>query len=325
MTFDRVLGQEPAITALTRALRSGRVHHAYRFEGPAGVGKELAAFAFAQSLLCDGGGPIGCGQCKACERAGSLSAEPPMVPRHPDLLLLARGLYPPALLGLSQPEVAGIGIEQVRRIVLARVGYPPHEGRAVVCIIRDADELTNQAANALLKTIEEPGEHMFFVLVTSRPDRLPDTIRSRTLAVRFGPLPEPVVSSILERSGAPTEAAALAEGSASLALELADPEQMAARRDFADAVLRAVAASDLAAALDLLETRSLVRDRLREQLAFLAQTFAQRGRQSVGSHPALSELAARQHRVVLGAMRSLDRFGQPALVLEAMVTRLRRG
>ena len=324
MVFERVLGQQPAVAALMRALRSGRVHQAYRFEGPPGVGKELAAFAFAQSLLCDGGGPIGCGQCRACEQAVSLSAQPPVVPQHPDLLLLARGLYPPALLGMSQPEAAGIGIEQVRRVVLARVGYPPHEGRAVVCIIRDADELTNQAANALLKTIEEPGEHMFFVLVTSRPDRLPDTVRSRTLAVRFGPLPEQVVSSILERNGVPTEAAAVAEGSASLALELADPEQMAVRQDFADAVLRAVGASDLAAALDLVETRSLVRERVREQLAFLAQTFAQRSRQAVRTQSGLSELAARQHRVVLGAMRSLDRFGQPALVLEAMVTRLRR-
>jgi DNA polymerase-3 subunit delta' len=324
MIFDRVLGQQPAVTVLTRTLRSGRVHHAYRFEGPAGVGKELAAFAFAQSLLCDRGAPIGCGQCRSCERAVSLSPEPPAVPQHPDLVLMARGLYPPALLGMSQPEVAGIGIEQVRRLVLARVGYPPHEGRAVVCIIRDADDLTNQAANALLKTIEEPGERMFFVLVTSRPDRLPDTIRSRTLAVRFGPLSDEVVSSILERNGAPTAAAAVAEGSASLALELADPEQMAARQDFADAVLRAVAASDLAAALDLLETRSLVRDRLREQLAFLAQTFAQGSRQAARTQPGRSELAARQHRIVLGAIRSLDRFGQPALVLEAMVTRLRR-
>jgi DNA polymerase-3 subunit delta' len=324
MIFDKILGQEPAVTALTRALQSGRVHHAYRFEGPAGVGKELTALAFAQSLVCDRGGPIGCGQCRACERTVSFGQEAPVVPQHPDVLLLARGLYPPALLGMSQPEAAGIGIEQVRRIVLARAGYPPHEGRAVVCIVRDADELTNQAANALLKTIEEPGDRMFFVLITSRPDRLLDTIRSRTLAVRFRHLAEHVVASILERHGAPAEAAAVAEGSASLALELADPELMAARQDFASAVLRAVAASDLAAALDLLETRSLVRERVREQLAFLAQTFAQRSRQGVRAEPYRSEVAARQHRIVLGAIRNLDRFGQPALVLEAMVTRLRR-
>lgn len=324
MIFDKILGQEPAISALTRALQSGRVHHAYRFEGPPGVGKELAAFAFAQSLVCDRGGPLGCGQCRACKRAVCFNSEPPVVPQHPDVLLLARGLYPPALLGMSQPEVAGIGIEQVRRIVLARGGFAPHEGRAVVCIVRDADELTNQAANALLKTIEEPGDRMFFVLVTSRPDRLPDTIRSRTLAVRFKHLPEAVLADILERNGAPAEVAAAAEGSASLALELADPEQMAARQDFASAVLRAVTASDLAAALELLETRSLVRERVREQLAFLAQTFAQQSRQAARAEPRRSEVAARQHRIVLRAIRNLDRFGQPALVLEAMVTRLRR-
>ncbi|HEV8550435.1 MAG TPA: DNA polymerase III subunit delta', partial [Polyangiaceae bacterium] len=185
--FADVLGQEPAVRTLERALAAGKVHHAYRFEGPAGVGKELLAFALAQTLVCERGGAAACGQCSACRRAVSLSGEEPRVPLHPDVVLLGRGLYR-SVLGSGASEATGISVEQVRRIVLARVGFPPHEGRALVFIVRDADEITVQAANALLKTLEEPHARTHFILLTSRPSRLLDTIRSRSLPVRFAPL-----------------------------------------------------------------------------------------------------------------------------------------
>ena len=72
MSFDEIWGQEPAIQTLKRALESGRVHHAYRFEGPPGVGKEMAARRFARALVCERGG-LGCGECSACRRAMTLS------------------------------------------------------------------------------------------------------------------------------------------------------------------------------------------------------------------------------------------------------------
>lgn len=324
MTFSSILGQEPAISALERALRSGRVHHAYRFEGPRGVGKELAAFALAQALVCETGDPVGCGTCRACRRAVTLSSEEPRVPLHPDVLLLGRGVYPPALLGTTHAEASTIGIEQIRRIVLSRAGYPPHEGRAVVTIIRDADELSLQAANALLKTIEEPGDRMYYVLLTSRPNQLPDTVRSRTLAVRFGPLPDTVLLELLQRHDVPASVAGLAQGSISLALELGDPERMQEREAFAETVLEAMAAKDLAAALEALDSRSLDRNTLREKLGFLAYRIAERAKAALGTDPEEAERAAHRFSVVLQSVRELDRFGQPALVLEAMMTRLRR-
>src|SRR6187402_2180290 len=183
--FSHILGQDPAVQTLTRALDSGHVHHAYRFEGPAGVGKELAAFALAQALVCEAAGARACEQCSACQRALRISEEEPHVPTHPDVILLQRGLYRGRL---TANEATGISIEQVRRMVLERIGYRPHEGRARVFIVRDADELTVSAANALLKTLEEPGSSTHFVLLTSRPNRLLDTIRSRTLPVRFSAL-----------------------------------------------------------------------------------------------------------------------------------------
>src|SRR5258706_8027805 len=116
MTFAEVLGQEPAVTTLTRALASDKVHHAYRFEGPPGVGKALAAFALARALLCEAplAGGLACGACGACKRSSTFGDEP-AIPRHPDLLLVERGLYR-SVLGAA--EASGISIEQVRKIVL---------------------------------------------------------------------------------------------------------------------------------------------------------------------------------------------------------------
>ena len=114
MPFSSVLGQASAVATLTAALRRGHAHHAYRFEGPDGTGKELCAFALAQALVCVGGDPLGCGRCDACRRAIELSTEPPCVPKHPDVTLVERGLYPPETIGKSTPEKADISVYQVR-------------------------------------------------------------------------------------------------------------------------------------------------------------------------------------------------------------------
>jgi DNA polymerase III subunit delta' len=321
--FSDILGQEPALKTLRQALASGRVHHAYRFEGPPGVGKELAAFALAQALVCERGQGEGCGACSACRRALTLSEEPPEVPLHPDVVLLERGLYR-SVLGSGAAEATGIGIEQVRRVVLMRAGFPPHEGRALVFIVRDADEITPQAANALLKTLEEPHARTHFVLLTSRPSRLLDTIRSRSLPVRFAPLSDAIVGELLRARGADPSVAPLAQGSMSLALELADPDAKAEREAFVAAALEAVTAPDLGEGLKLAESQKKDRDGLRSQLAFFAQALAVEARAVVGRDAAAADRRARQYGVVLDALGEVEKNVQPALALEAMVVRLRR-
>jgi DNA polymerase III subunit delta' len=322
VAFSNVQGQTAAIATLERALASGRVHHAYRFEGPPGVGKELAAFALAQALVCERGS--GCGACSACHRAVTLSGDEPRVPLHPDVVLLGRGLYR-GLLGSNSSEATGISVEQVRRIVLSRAGFPPHEGRALVFIVRDADEITPQAANALLKTLEEPHDRTHFVLLTSRPSRLIDTIRSRTLPVRFAPLSDRVVRALLEARGLDGSVAPLAQGSASLALELADPDEKRERDAFADAAFAALVASDLAPALKLAEGQKKGRDALKAQLAFFAQALAADAQSAVAGDPTRALTRAVQHRGVLEAIVDVERNVQPALALEAMFVRLRAG
>ena len=322
VSFADVLGQEAAVSTLERALAVGRVHHAYRFEGPPGVGKELAAFALGQTLVCEAGGLAACGRCGACHRAVTLSSDDPRVPLHPDVVLLGRGLYR-GLLGSNSSEATGISVEQVRRIVLSRVGFPPHEGRALVFIVREADEITVQAANALLKTLEEPHERTHFVLLTSRPSRLLDTIRSRSLPVRFGPLSDSIVAGILERRGLDPAVAPLAQGSAALALELADPEAREERDAFVSSALAALSAPDLAPSLKLAEGQKGDRDGLKASLAFFAQAIAGEARRFVATNPEDALRRAMQHRTILEAMRDVERNVQPALALEAMFVRLR--
>lgn len=319
MPFSELLGQDTAKATLLRALESGRVHHAYRFEGPEGVGKELAAFSLAQALVCERG-PLACGECSACERAVTLSDEEPSVPRHPDVILVQRGLYK-GVIGAG--EAAGISIEQIRRVVLDRAGFPPHEARNLVFIVRDAEELTPQAANALLKTLEEPTPRTYFVLLTSRPRRLLDTIRSRTLPVRFGPLPESVLRKILKDRGLDENVAPFAQGSAALALLVAEPERQKEREAFVASAFEALDAKDLVLALKFAEGHRGERRELSELLGYFAQELAGRAKQVVSSEPERALRLAERHRVVLEALTELEKNVQPALVLEAMMVRLR--
>jgi DNA polymerase III subunit delta' len=318
--FSHILGQEPALQILKRALETGHVHHAYRFEGPAGVGKEMAAMALAQALVCEVGDAQACGECGACLRAVRISEEEPRVPAHPDVILLGRGLYRGRI---SANEATGISIEQVRRIVLERIGYRPHEGRARTFIVRDADEFTVSAANALLKTLEEPGPNTYFILLTSRPNRLLDTIRSRTLPVRFSPLSDELVARILEEKGLDPKAALVAQGSVALALELASDDALKERDDFVAAAHAAISARDLAPTLKFAEVKR-EREALRSLLGYFAQSLAIGGRQQVRLRLDEAERSAACHRVVLSAMQDVERNVSPPLALEAMISRLRQ-
>lgn len=325
MGFEHILGQPAALEALKRTLLSDHVGQAYRFEGPAGVGKELTAFAFARALLCEGPKErLGCDQCTACRRALTPAEDAPHLTQHPDLIVVGRGVYTPAQLGTTRSETTGISVEQIRRVVLPRLGYPPHEGRAVVFLVREAHELTLSAANALLKSLEEPPASTHFILVTSQPNQLLDTIRSRTLAVRFGPLPEAVVRNILQQHGHPERVAAQAQGNAELALSLAEPQLFEQREHFIKACFEALRAPDLAIALRSLGSVPTDRTELKQSLRFLAQELAERAKANLDTDPRAALELAQGHQIVLESMGNLDKNAQPTLLLEAMLARLRR-
>jgi DNA polymerase-3 subunit delta' len=324
VTLREVRGQSAAVETLTRALETGRAHHAYRFEGPDGVGKELAAMGFAQALLCAGGDPLGCGRCSACERAVTLRDG---IPAHPDLVVVERGLYSAEVLGRESREGKEISVDQVRKIILAQASFSPHEGRARVFLVRRADELSTSAANALLKTLEEPRPKTHFILVTARPNRLLTTIRSRTMPVRFGPLPSAVVRDVLTRRGvAPDvmdEVVELAGGSASAALELSDESLTAARRSFVESVLASVRAPGLADGVLLGESSDKDREVLRGQLEGLAAHFASRARKLAAAAPNRAAREARAYELTSQAMTHLEGNASTNLTIIELVDGLR--
>jgi DNA polymerase-3 subunit delta' len=326
--LETVLAQPTALETLERALATGRVHHAYLFDGPAGVGKERAAFGLAQALLCETPreGGRACGECSACRR--SVVREGEKRPIHPDVVVIERGLYDKVMLGRRTDETRDISIDQIRVLVLARAAFAPHEGRAKVFIVRRAEELSIGAANALLKTLEEPGQKTHFILMSSEAGGLLATIRSRTQRVRFGALPDDVVTKLLvdrgEDPARAVETARLAGGSMATATALIDPEESAGREAFVAKALAAITAPTLGPALELAEkAKGAKREGVARQIEALAAAIAQRERVRVTDGTSENDNAPALFGFALAAIRQLDSNAQPQLVVEAMLARMR--
>jgi len=207
--FDELAGQEAVVRQLKDALAGGMTH-AWLFTGPPGSGRSVAARAFAAALLCPFGG---CGECPSCiqVRAGT----------HADLRLV-------------RPEGLSYGVRQTRDLVLRAAGAPAG-GRWLVVLFEDADRCTEQAANALLKAIEEPAPRTVWLLCAPSAEDLATTIRSRCRVMTLRvPSSEAVASVLTERDGIDParalEAARAAQGHIGRARRLASDQDAAARR-----------------------------------------------------------------------------------------------
>jgi len=220
MPLTDLLGQDRTVAILAGLLKNRTVAHAYLFSGEDGVGKTLAAGEFARALLCVEGGSDACGVCAACQRA-------------------AAGIHPD-LHRITAPE-RQIRIDQVREIE-ERLSIRSFEGGYKVVVVEAADTMNPAAANAFLKTLEEPPPMSVLILVSARPDLLPDTIRSRTQRIRFYPLPR---AEVLERTRAVfPESAALRTGLADGRLAVAlDPDLETRRDGFIDSFDRMIRGS----------------------------------------------------------------------------------
>jgi DNA polymerase-3 subunit delta' len=329
--LSSVLAQETSVATLRRALASDRVHHAYLFDGPDGVGKELAAFGLAQALVCEQRGVSlpkddACGSCSACLRA--IPKPETRRPVHPDVIVLERGLYDPGAIGRRTQESQEISIDQVRTLVLARAAFAPHEGRAKVFLVRRADELSTSAANALLKTLEEPNNRTHFILMSAQPDSLLSTIRSRTQRVRFAALPDAIVTKLLTARGVDAfraqEIARLSGGSMSAAVGLADEEESAARERFVAQAFAAVAAPTMTLALELAEGAKKEKGELAARLAAFATALAVRaGATAENDGGREADAAVLRYQLALNAMRQLEGNASAQLVVESMMVRMR--
>ncbi len=179
----QVVGQDRAVSILQRGLEGGTLAHAYMLVGPAHVGKMTLALNLAQALNCESPEPP-CGQCPSCQKVAAGS--------HADVQVI----------GLAQngeaAEAKLISIDQVRDMQHS-ASLPPFEGKYKVFIIEDAELLSIEAANCLLKTLEEPVAKMAFLLLTTNEKLLPETVVSRCQRLELMPLPAPQMEEALQK------------------------------------------------------------------------------------------------------------------------------
>ncbi|TES81600.1 MAG: AAA family ATPase [Dehalococcoidia bacterium] len=218
----QLVGQDRAVTLLQRNLERGSVAHAYLLVGPPHVGKMTLALELAQALNCEAAEPP-CGECDPCRKVAS--------GKHADVQVIGLDTG-----GNSNDKPrAEISIDQVREMQHSS-SLPPFEGRHKVFIIDGAELMSNEAANCLLKTLEEPSEGVIFILLTANDSVLPDTVVSRCQRLELRPLPTSQVETTLSErrslESAKTELLSrLCHGRLGWALTAADDDGLLQRRD----------------------------------------------------------------------------------------------
>ena len=198
MAFKNIIGQDKAVRILSRTIQRGRIPSSYLFAGESGIGKKLTAINLAKTLNClnlpaspvtsggeedgsspdnegHGGAVDACDTCDSCKKIDKGI--------HPDFLLIT-------------PESGQIRIEEIRKID-DTLSLKAFEGRYKIVIVDDADTMNQYAANAFLKTLEEPPGNSLIILIASKPDRLPDTIRSRCSRINFTPLSQDACGTVI--------------------------------------------------------------------------------------------------------------------------------
>lgn len=321
--FRNIQGQDAALRILSRALREGKLASAYLFEGPSGVGKERAAVALAREVISEGDREI----AERIDRGA-----------HPDLRIFRP----------REDGARNLPVETFREEILPIVQFAPFEARSTFLIFPDADlsfpEHHPEAANAFLKTLEEPPRAVHFILLASRPDRLLDTTRSRCQRVRFAPLENRVLHDLLLREKITDEsirssAIALAGGRADRALELARGSRVEDLFELAVSIDRAAAERkpgtrlDRADALRAAEDPQLALEALAIFYRDLVQLLAARDPVALAFSHREAELrvrareldierAAEAESIVRKSIHNLERGANTQIALEALIFEL---
>ena len=213
--FKDIIGHEQVIHHMQNAIRQKKFSHAYLLCGEAGSGKRLVAEAFAKAVLCEEGGIEACGKCKSCKQIESGN--------HPDFRTVVR-------------EKATLGVKEIREQVTADVQIKPYSSEYKLYFIDEAEKMTEEAQNALLKTIEEPPEYAVFLLSVTRQELLLQTVLSRCVLLTFHPVAtEKVKQFLMEKKGVPDylaeSAAAFSGGVPGRAVRFAESEAFTEQRD----------------------------------------------------------------------------------------------
>jgi len=202
--FDDIIGQELIKNFLLTSIARGKVSHAYVIEGDKGMGKKLIANTFAAYLVCNN--KTSCGVCESCKLAAGGS--------HPDIITVL-------------PEKKQIGVDDIRQVIKS-ISIKPYMADKKVVIIPDADGITPEAQNALLKVLEEPPEYVVFLILIQNAELLLDTILSRVMKLSLAPYTEADVKKAL---GTENAIVAASENNIGKALALSGDETYLDLRD----------------------------------------------------------------------------------------------
>ena len=174
--FEQIIGHESIIQHLQNAIAAHKISHAYILHGEEGMGKKLLASNFAKTLQCEEKGILSCNRCKSCMQAESSN--------HPDIIWVTH-------------EKASVGVEDIRLQVNADIQVKPYSSQFKIYVIDDADKMTEQAQNALLKTIEEPPEYAIILLLISNINVILPTILSRCVVLNLKPVDKQAIKEYL--------------------------------------------------------------------------------------------------------------------------------
>ncbi len=224
-SFKDVIGHKDIISYIQKAVTSDQVSHAYILNGERGSGKKMLANLFAQTLLCEEGGPDPCGHCHSCMQAQSGN--------HPDIIRVTH----------EKPN--SISVDDIREQVNQTVDIRPYEGPYKVYIIPQAEMMTVQAQNALLKKLEEPPAYVVLLLLTENADQLLPTITSRCVMLKLRNIKDTLIKKYLVEQLGVSEAradmcTAFAQGNVGRATMLAQSEHFNEIREEAIQLLKYV-------------------------------------------------------------------------------------
>ncbi len=181
--FNSIIGHEKVKEHLQTAIGQNKISHSYIINGEMGSGKKLTAAIFAETLQCEDKGINPCGLCKSCIQAESKN--------HPDIIWVNHEKY-------------SIGVDDIRSQLNNTISIKPYSGPYKIYIVPDADKMTEQAQNALLKTIEEPPEYAVILLLTDNIERLLPTILSRCVTLNLKPVKTDLIEKyLMERCKVP--------------------------------------------------------------------------------------------------------------------------
>ena len=171
MDFKNIIGHEDIISRFRSSIEADRVSHAYIIAGEEGSGRNTLAYCFAKTLQCESGASESCGQCKSCKQAESGN--------HPDIIYVA-----------TDESKNIISVDKIREELVGTMEIKPYSSRYKIYIIKEGEKMAEGAQSALLKTIEEPPEYGIVIIITTQPEKLLPTIRSRCVMIQTKPVKE---------------------------------------------------------------------------------------------------------------------------------------